>query len=196
MQVAVISDIHENFHNLILCLEDLNKRGVKKILCLGDLINAGVAKVLAAQDIPTFMIWGNNDGEKVDIMNAAYFDNSSLTVSLNTYDFLNIEGRNIFISHYDDLAEPMAQSGKYDAIFYGHNHIKKIETINDALVVNPGELCAQKTGLCTYAIYNTDDNTAEIIQLENSITLKSDLFSNYLKENAEKLNFRSKDSFQ
>lgn len=196
MRIAVISDIHENFHNLILCLNDMNKRKVDRILCLGDLMNAGIAKVIATQDIPSFMVWGNNDGEKVDIMHAAYFENSKLSISLNTYDFLELGGKNIFISHYDDLAEPMAHSGKYDAIFYGHNHLKKIETINNTLVVNPGELCAQKTGISSYAIYHTEDNSAEIIELENSITLKSELFSNYLQANADKLKFRSKDSFQ
>lgn len=196
MLVAVISDIHENFHNLILTLEDILSKDVKKILCLGDLMNAGIAKVLAAQEIPTFMIWGNNDGEKVDIMNAAHREGSQLTVSLNTYDFLKIDNRNIFISHYDDLAQPMAQSGQYDAIFYGHNHLQKIESINNTLVVNPGELCAQKTGICTYALYDTTKNSAEIITIENSLTLKSEVFSKYLRKNAAKLNFRSKDSFQ
>ena len=196
MKIAVISDIHENFHNLILSLEDMNAKGVEKILCLGDLMNAGIAKILAAQEIPTYMIWGNNDGEKVDIMIASYRKDSNLDVSLNTYDFLDIDGRLIFISHYNDLAAPMAQTGLYDAVFYGHNHLQKKETVNNTLVVNPGELCAQKTGNCTYAIYNTETNDAEIITLENSISLKSDLVSEYLNKHRDKLQFRSKDSFQ
>jgi len=196
MQVAVISDIHENFHNLILALNDISQRDVQKILCLGDLMNAGIAKILAAQEIPCYMVWGNNDGEKVDIMNAAYRENSSLEVSLNTYDFVEIENRKIFISHYDNLALPMAESGLYDAIFYGHTHLKKSEMISDTLVVNPGELSAQKTGICTYAVYNTEDNTAEIISLKDCITLKSDLVKSYLDKNKDILNFRSKDSFK
>ena len=196
MKIAVISDIHENFHNLILSLEDMNAKGVEKILCLGDLMNAGIAKILAAQEIPTYMIWGNNDGEKVDIMIASYRKDSNLDVSLNTYDFLDIDGRLIFISHYNDLAAPMAQSGLYDAVFYGHNHLQKKETVNNTLVVNPGELCAQKTGNCTYAIYNTETNDAEIITLKNSISLKSNLVSEYLNKHRDKLQFRSKDSFQ
>ncbi len=196
MLVAVISDIHENFHNLILSLEDMNAKGIEKILCLGDLMNAGIAKILAAQEIPTYMIWGNNDGEKVDIMRASYREDSNLEVSLNTYDFLEIEDRLIFISHYNNLAAPMAQSGLYDAVFYGHNHLQKKETVNDTLMVNPGELCAQKTGVCTYAVYNTETNDAEIITIENSISLKSDYVKAYLDKHEDKLQFRSKESFQ
>jgi len=62
MKIAIISDIHENFHNLILALQQMDQYDVHQILCLGDLMNAGIAKILMAQDIPTYMIWGNNDG--------------------------------------------------------------------------------------------------------------------------------------
>ncbi len=174
----------------------MQNRRIDQILCLGDLMNAGIAKVLAAQTIPCYMIWGNNDGEKVDIVKACYRENSALTVSLNTYDFLELGGKKIFITHYDDLAIPMAKSSLYDAVFYGHNHLKKTETINNTIVVNPGELCAQKTGISSYAIYDTDTNNVETIELENIITLKSDLVKEYLEQYNEQLNFRSKYSFK
>jgi len=195
MKLAILSDIHENFHNLILALKECEKQKVEQILCLGDLMNAGVAKILAAQNIPCFMIWGNNDGEKVDIMHAAYSEGSNLKVSLNTYDFLEFDEKKIFITHYDNLAEPMALSGLYDAVFYGHNHLLKKEKINERHVVNPGEICAQKTGNSTFAVYDTTENTVEIVNLENHISLKSKLVSNYFEENMDKLNFRSKDAF-
>jgi len=195
MKIAVISDIHENFHNLILALESIAEHKVDCILCLGDLINAGIAKVLAIQSIPVHMIWGNNDGEKVDIVNTAYKENSNLTVALNVYDFLEIDNRKIFITHYDDLAIPMAESKNYDAVFYGHNHLSDIKKIGDALVVNPGELSAQKTGKASYALYDTDTNTVDIIELEGSISLKSDLVDNYLKAHKDELGFRSEKSF-
>ena len=53
MKIAIISDIHENFHNLILALESMATHNIEQILCLGDLMNSGIAKILAAQDIPT-----------------------------------------------------------------------------------------------------------------------------------------------
>ena len=195
MKIGVISDIHENFHNLIRSLQVMDDNGVEQILCLGDLMNAGIAKILAHHHIPTYMIWGNNDGEKVDIVRASFREGSQLTVSLNTYDFLEIDGRKIFISHYDDLAMPMAESGRYDAVFYGHNHIVSKEQSGNCLVVNPGELCAQKSGVATMAIYSTTDNTAELITLENIISLKSDFVDKYFRDNMDRLGFRSKDSF-
>lgn len=196
MKIAVISDIHENFHNLILAMEESKKRSVDYIICLGDLMNTGVAKILSIQEVPVFMIWGNNDGEKVEILKTSYRENSKLRVSLNVYDFLELGGRKIFISHYDDLVYPMAKSDEYDSIFYGHNHLKKKERIGNTLVVNPGEICAQKTGESTFAIYETETNEAEIVTIEGSITLKSDLVDNYFRENFGKLGFRSEASFK
>ena len=61
MKIGIISDIHENFHNLILALNQLKEHGVEQIFCLGDLMNAGIAKILSIQDVPVFLIWGNND---------------------------------------------------------------------------------------------------------------------------------------
>ena len=195
MRIAIISDIHENFHNLIRSLEEMEKHGVEQILCLGDLMNAGIAKILVHHHLPTYMIWGNNDGEKVDIVKASYREGSQLTVSLNTYDFVEFDRRKIFITHYDDLAIPMAESGRYDAVFYGHNHLVKSEYVGKTYVVNPGELSAQKTGKATMAIYDTAEHSVELITLDNTISLKSDFVDKYFRDNMERLGFRSKDSF-
>jgi len=195
MRIAIISDIHENFHNLILSFDEMEKRGVDKILCLGDLMNAGIAKLIAFQPISSFLIWGNNDGEKVDVVKASFREGSNMEVSNNTYDFLELGGKKIFITHHNDLAIPMAESGNYDAVFYGHDHIRRQAKIVDCHVVNPGELCAQKSGVASFAIYDTEIDQVDIIELKNSITLKSKLVDDYLRANMERLNFRSKDSF-
>lgn len=196
MKLAVISDIHENFHNLILAIQRIEKEKAGAIICLGDLINAGVAKVLAIQPVPVYMIWGNNDGEKTDIVRTAFRENSTLKVSLNVYDFLEIDTRKIFISHYNDLAEPMARSGDFDAVFYGHDHLAAVKEINGTLVVNPGELAAQKTGTASFALYDTKDNSVELIELEDTVSLKTELTDQYFRMHREALDFRSEQSFK
>jgi len=195
MKIAIISDIHENFHNLILALQAMEQHQIDQIICLGDLMNSGIAKLLATQVIPVYMIWGNNDGEKVEIVQAALQEKSNLTVSTNTYDFLERGERNIFITHYDDLAIPMAQSGEYDAVFYGHNHMEAVDQIGDCWVVNPGEIAASKTKRSTFAIYDTEENTVDKIELQNTITLKTPLMEAYFKEHGEKMGLRSNKAF-
>ena len=191
MKIGVLSDIHENFHNLILALDELKRLHVDHIFCLGDLINEGVAKVLAISEVPVFMIWGNNDGEVIGVVKTAYREGSALTVSGNTYDFVEVDGRSLFLTHYDDLARPMAQSGQYDAVFYGHTHLAEIATEGDCLIVNPGEISAQKTRKATIAVYDTTSNSAELIELEGSVSLKTPETEAYLKANKDRLAFRS-----
>jgi len=173
MKIAIISDIHENFHNIVLFLKQVQKFDVKKIIFLGDFINNGIAKILANSDIPVIAIWGNNDGDKIAITKTSLSRQSNMTVGFDTYDFLEIDNRKIFITHYPLLAKPMAKSGEFDAVFYGHNHKKNMDKINNCIIVNPGEISAHRTGNATFAIYDTKTNNAEIIEIKETISTKT-----------------------
>jgi len=181
MKIAIISDIHENFHNLVSFFEQIENQNVEQIFCLGDLINNGIAKALASSPVPVFLIWGNNDGEKVAITKTSLSENSNLKVGFSTFDILKFDNRKIFLTHYPMLAKPMAKSGDFDVVFYGHDHNKNIDKINNCLIVNPGEISGHKTGSATYAIYDTKTNTAELIDIENTISLKSELVDTFKK---------------
>ncbi len=190
MKIGVISDIHENFHNLILALGKMKEEGVGQIICLGDLMNDGIAKVLSISEVPVFMIWGNNDGDKVMLTKTASRKGSQLTTSTNTYDFLEYDKRKVFITHYEELALPMARSECLMLFFCGHTHISKIEKEGKCAVVNPGEISAQRTGRASLAIYDTSTNIARIVTLDDTITLKTALVDEFFKNNKEKLGFR------
>ena len=182
MKIAIISDIHENFHNLVLFLKQVKKYNVKKIIFLGDFMNNGIAKTLASSDIPVIAIWGNNDGDKVAITKTSLSEQSNMTIGFDTYDFLEIDSRKIFITHYPLLAKPMAKSGEFDAVFYGHDHEKNIDKVNNCIVVNPGEISTHKTGIASFAIYDTEINNAEIIEIKNSISTKTKEDIAYLRK--------------
>ena len=173
MKIAVVSDIHENFHNLTLCLEQLETCKVDRVLCLGDLMNNGIAKTLASLPMPVHMIWGNNDGSRVAMMRTILSPNSNMTAADDTFDFITIDGRRIFMTHYPSLAKPVAKSGDVDVVFFGHSHYHHIETVNNCLLVNPGELSAHKSGIASFALYDTTTHTAEIIELEESISINT-----------------------
>jgi uncharacterized protein len=96
--------------------------------------------------------------------------NSNLTIGLDNYDVVEIDNRKIFLTHYPLMANSIAKSGDFDAVFYGHDHLKSKESIGDCLVLNPGEVGGYKTGISSYAIYDTQTNDADIFVIENSIT--------------------------
>jgi uncharacterized protein len=182
MKLAVISDIHENIHNLIMFLDVVEKHNVEKIIFLGDFINNGIAKTLASSEIPVFAIWGNNDGDKVAITKTSLMEKSNLTVGFDTFDFLEFDNRKIFLTHYPVLAKPMAKSGDFDAVFYGHDHIANLDKINGCIIVNPGEISAHKKGEATFAIYDAETNTAELFTIEGSVSLLTKESETYFKK--------------
>ena len=190
MKIGIISDIHENFHNLILALKKMKEEKVEQIICLGDLMNDGIAKVLSISATPVFMVWGNNDGDKVVLTKTSSRAGSNLVSSINTYDFLEYDNRKIFVTHFQDLAIPMARSGMFDAIFCGHTHISQIEQVGKCLIANPGEVSAQRTGTASLAIYDTTLHEVRLVVLENTVTLKTKMVEEFFEANREKLGFR------
>lgn len=180
MKIAIFSDIHENLHNLIRALEISRTQNAEQIICLGDFINPGVAHMLATCGLPTHAIWGNNDGDQVLITKIAMHPKSGLTISDKTYDFLERDGRQLFLTHYDALARPMAKSGEYDAVFYGHNHQKQHGREGNCLLLNPGELSGHITGNVSFALYDTATNDAQLIDItENIVILRTPLMARY-----------------
>lgn len=180
MKIAIISDIHENFHNLFRALEISRAQGVEHILCLGDLINPGIAKTLAHCGLPVSAIWGNNDGDRVLITRFALAADSQMTMSDKTYDFVELDGKRIFITHYTELARPMAKSGEYDLVCYGHDHQKFYDKEGDCHIVNPGEISGHLTGLVSMAIYETTADTVEFITIDDTVIVRTDLMKKYM----------------
>ena len=75
-------------------------------------------------------------------------------------------GRKLFLTHYPQLVNSMAKTGDFDAVFYGHNHNKRIDRAGNCLILNPGELSAHKTGSASFAVYDSESNDAEIFTVE------------------------------
>lgn len=179
MKIAVISDIHENLNNMLRALDLIRDHRAEKILCLGDLINPGIAKELAHCGIPVFSIWGNNDGDKVTITKIALQPDSELEMSDKTYAAVEIDERHIFMTHYPDLVKPASLSGMYDVVFYGHDHDRSEAQIGECLIINPGELSAQKTRSATFVIYDTEKNKAEFITVEKFVSTRTEFVDQY-----------------
>ena len=181
MKILIISDIHENFDNLSRVLQKIPELWVEKIFCLGDLINGWIGRMLAWQDIPCHLIWWNNDGNKVAVTKAFLHRWSQWIVANNEFDTCEIDGKKIFMTHYPIIAKSIAKSGDYDAVFYGHDHLMNQEQIWNCLLLNPGEISAHKTGICSYSVYDTLTNTAEIYQLDAAISTSSVESKKYVK---------------
>ena len=182
MKIAIISDIHDNAYNLVSFYRDIKEKDIEYILCLWDLMNNWIAKILAYSKIPVHMVWWNNDWDLVAITKTSFSEWSTLTVSATVFDNIVIDWKKIFMTHYPSLAKSIAKSWDYDVVLYGHDHNYNNINIWECLIVNPWELATHKTWKATYAIYDTVNNKAEIIDLEDILCTKNNKVDNYRKE--------------
>jgi hypothetical protein len=168
MKIAVLSDIHDHIDKLKAALTSMNAKGAETIIFCGDMVSPFTTAQLAKANLPTYAVLGNNDEDQIGMMkkgaNITWFHLSQ------EYGSIEIGGRKIAFCHYPRLAELLARSGEYNAVFYGHTHIAKNEMIGNTLLLNPGAVCGinfetEAYGTASIAIYDTTLNSAEVITI-------------------------------
>ncbi len=168
MQVAVLSDIHDNVWKLAVALEAV--QGADLLVCCGDLCSPFVLDQLARGfQGPIHIVFGNNDADLYRITSkTTKYPHVQLR---GEYFEANWDGRKIAVNHFHYIALPIARSGEYDAVFFGHNHMYQNEQMGKTLALNPGSIMgcqfdgeANRTdGDSTFAMYDT--GTGEAIGL-------------------------------
>lgn len=133
MRLGIISDIHDHLWNLRAALDRLNA-GADVLLCCGDLCSPFVMDELRKFHGPVHVIFGNNDADLFRITRKSD-DKVQVHGELFTAE---LAGRRIAANHFDYIARPMAQSGLYDLVCFGHNHRISRETFGQTLALNPG----------------------------------------------------------
>lgn len=162
MRVAILSDIHDDVANLRAALKKLS--GVDVVICLGDLCSPFIVKEFgSAFSKPIHIVWGNNDGDRYRISEAArHFPQIRIH---GEYADLDIGGKKFSVNHFDDIGEAIAAAGKHDVVCYGHSHLFKAEKSGRTMVVNPGEIFGFLTGQSTFAVYDTDTDRVEKVDV-------------------------------
>ncbi len=169
MKVGILSDIHDNIWKLAGALAGL--QAAETLICCGDLCSPFIIGLLAEgfRDRPIHIVFGNNDADLFRITNnAKRFDHLHLHGEFFRDGF---GGKRFAVNHFDNLAQPIAASGQYDVVCYGHNHIYKIEPVGRTLTINPGAIMGydpvgKKEIPSTFVIYDTDTGAASGYQVE------------------------------
>lgn len=152
MKIAIISDVHDNRANLAKTLTFIKKEKIRTILCCGDLGSREILQFL--QD--------NFSGRLERV--SGNLDKDLDFVCLDQKE-IRMDQKKIVLVHWPKKAKELAQSQKYDLIFYGHNHKPWQEKIGKTVLINPGNLA----GIFykpTFAIYDTETDRLELKILE------------------------------
>lgn len=164
MKIAIVSDTHGNVANFRKVVDWLNKENIQTILHCGDIGSPeNLKESLADFKGEFFGVLGNMDKD-FKILIEEY--NKIPRVKINEA-LLEIEigKKKIAITHYPDAAKKLAQSGKYDLVFYGHTHRPWQEKIGNCRLINPGELAGQFYKP-SFAVYYTSTGNLELKILE------------------------------
>jgi putative phosphoesterase len=162
MIVAVLSDSHDNIWKLDAALPHIQR--AEAVIHCGDICSPFLLRRLAegAAARPLHVVWGNNDGDKLLLARVAggYPD-----VSLyGQFAELDLAGVPAAVNHYPEIAHPLALSGKYHLVCYGHNHKAREDRVGACLMLNPGELAGIQ-GRSTFALVDTADLRVEWVEL-------------------------------
>lgn len=163
MKIAIISDIHDQIHNLEWAIKKLQEKNIAHTFLLGDYCSPFIIKKLLEIDTPINAVWGNNDGDKQTNLEIAKTHKHSFTFSSNDFDDVIIDDKKYFITHYPHLAENAALSGQYEAVFHGHNHTRRDEVIGKTPIFNPGKLAVYPNDEKSIAIFDTETSKIKFI---------------------------------
>lgn len=164
MLIAIISDIHDNLANLKKILSWANANQTEQLFVLGDICAPATLKQVLA---PGFhgkirIAYGNVADRENEIKVAQNFPH---IIHYGDLAEFKINGQKIALTHYPDLAKKLAQTAKYDFIFYGHNHQPWLEHLGKTTIANPGTL-AGMFSKATFAVWDTATNKLELKILE------------------------------
>ncbi len=160
MKIGIISDTHDNIDRIKESIEIFNREGVKLVIHAGDVTSPFALIPFEELHAEFVGIFGNNDGDKILLR-----ERSRGRIHRQPHKII-FEGKRIVVLHEPDLVEDLAQSGNFDLIIYGHTHKARVEKINNALIVNPGEAGHWLYGKSTIAIVDINTMEGRIINLD------------------------------
>ena len=165
MKVAILSDIHDNYNNLLKALEILKKEEIKEMIFCGDVCAPSVLKELLERfDGKIHLVFGNVDGDQA-AMKKISEGNDKIKIYGSEGKF-ELNGKKIFFTHKSEDAEKAAKTGKYDLVCHGHSHQSREEKIGETLILNPGStggLFAQPT----FIILDLESLTPHVVELSD-----------------------------
>lgn len=164
MKFAIVSDSHNNEPNILKSIDYIKKLKLKTIIHCGDVDSPESLEIFCKNfSGEIHLAFGNSDFER-DKYKKLETKYKNLHIAEEILS-LSLNSTKIAVNHYPWQAESLAESGKYDIVFYGHDHTPFEKIINKTKVLNPGNLDGSRHK-ATFAIYDTKTNKAELILLE------------------------------
>lgn len=167
MEFAIISDVHDNLSNLNKVLNYCNNRKIKTLICCGDLASMETWEYLKSKfKGKIYFVFGNMDKDyfkNVAQKNNLEEENPNVKIFYKIGEF-KIKNLRIAITHFPNIANDLAKTGKYNLVFFGHTHKPSLEKQNSTLLLNPGNT-ANLYYAPSFAVFDIKKNKPKLILL-------------------------------
>jgi len=160
MKIAILSDVHDNIWKLETLMGSLEADVL--VFCGDFCAPFTLAQIAEGFSGPVHAVFGNNDGDQFLLARVAR--NFSHVVLHGDFAELELDSRQVVVTHYPHIGQALARGGTYDLVCHGHSHERVVEQTGPTLRVNPGEVMG-RFGLSTYALYDTVTGQAEILEI-------------------------------
>ena len=165
MQIAIISDVHNNEINLEKVLRHCAEQKIETLICCGDLASKEVLDLMNDNFAGViYYTFGNADYTELrELDSVKKYRNTFL---FKDFGEIEIEKRKIAFVHFPREAKKLAQTGKYNFVFHGHTHKPWEEMIGNCKILNPGNV-AGEIYPPTFAVWNTADDNFKLIRVHD-----------------------------
>lgn len=163
MKIAIISDTHDNLPNVEKFVAWAHVNNMDMIIHCGDIASPDIIKIIASVfKGPIHLIHGNvSDRDGLEEM----CETSDQLTMHGDEGLIIINNLKIAFCHYPEQARGLAESKKYNFVFYGHTHKPWIENVGPVVLANPGTL-GGVFSKATFATLDTVNNNLELKILE------------------------------
>ncbi len=165
MLIGLIADTHDCLPMLDKAIRRLNEDGVGIVLHAGDYVSPFVIPRFKDLKARLIGVLGNNDGDH-EFLKKCFSESEQLEL-LGSFAEVELEGLRIGLLHGNEraLLKALIGSESFDVMVHGHTHTAEVYRSGKTLVVNPGEVCGYLSGKSTFALLDTAEREAKIIEL-------------------------------
>lgn len=161
MKIGIISDSHDHWENIEKAIKIFQDQKTDFVIHLGDYVSGKT--ITRFQGIKLIGIFGNNDGDKVRLVNFSKEINAEIKG-----DFYEFEEDGLKFAAYhgteSGITEGLIYCGKYDVVLTGHTHIPGSKKAGETLAINPGTAHGFG-GKATVAIFDMKNKAVEFFDL-------------------------------
>ena len=158
--IGVTGDTHNNLKNISEICKIFNEVNPSFVIHTGDITLPKALREFSNLTMPLIGVFGNNDQEEKKELFI-----ESKKYGFKFYDepyFFEKDGLKITILHHPELiSEQMTK--EMDYVFHGHTHRYRSETVDNALIFNPGECAGFLKGKNNIGFIDTQKKESQII---------------------------------